>query len=190
MIHSVELLWQEGLIVAPSINSARGVITFFSDSLFDKIIFKSGTADGRSTWIIGDYNRQTELFVSINSPNSGKNAEFYTAFFTKVNNLVTNYTGDNIYISGNFNLVLEGGIMAGRKQSKYEQKLANLVDLELKALGLRSLVEAGIHTWNDNSKYSTLDYIYGPRAVADSSPDSKAIWGLDKSDHCAIQTTI
>ncbi len=93
----VEVLWREGLVIAPSLGRARGVITVFSNSLFDNIIYTSGSSDGRLTIVVGDYNSNIDMFISIYSPNSGKNAEFYTSFFAKVNALSNKYKVDNIW---------------------------------------------------------------------------------------------
>lgn len=106
-------LWREGLIISPSCNNACGIVTLYNNSLFDDIVYQEGSKDGRSTWIIGSFNNYSDMFVSIYAPNSGKNAEFYTSFFNKVNNLSAEYEVDNIYITGDFNLVLKSGNMSG-----------------------------------------------------------------------------
>lgn len=47
-----------------------------------------------------------------------------------------------------------------------------------------------MHTWNHGYKFSTLDYIFGPNPVANSSPLGQIQWGINKSDHAAIIVTI
>ena len=100
----ISSLWREGITISPSTGKARGIVTVFSNNLFDHIIHEHGSKDGRSTWIVGSYNSSIDLFVSIYSPNSGKNAEFYTSFFAKINSIVSKYDVDNVYISGDFNI--------------------------------------------------------------------------------------
>ncbi|NBW58358.1 hypothetical protein EBR43_11400, partial [bacterium] len=186
----VQSLWREGLIVSPSNGKARGVLTVFSNNLFDNILYEHGSKDGRTTCIIGSYNGVTDMFLSLYSPNSGKNAEFYSSFFARTNNLVTKYNVSNVYISGDFNLILKGGSSCNRVQTAYEKKLVNIVESELKGLGLECLSNTSSSTWNRGNKFSTLDYIYGPKYVSDSGVDCKILWGVDKSDHAAIQVNI
>jgi len=188
----VRMLWRSGVIISPSINNARGVLTFYNSSLFENIILESGSSDGRSTWLIGSTGSQVEMFISIYSPNSGKNAEFYTAFFKKVNNLAVQYSVDNIFISGDFNLEIWPDKNNLRKISKYEDKLAKLIRFELDSLGLNNLFDKckDRHTWNRNKKFSTLDYVIGPKQIADSKPFNHLKWGVDKSDHAAIYVDI
>jgi hypothetical protein len=45
-VSKVEMLLREGLVVAPSLGRARGVLTFFSNSLYDNVLYYSGSADG------------------------------------------------------------------------------------------------------------------------------------------------
>ncbi len=149
-----------------------------------------GTSDGRMTIIIGSFNGAIEMFVSLYAPNSGKNAEFYSSFFSKVNNLVTKYDVDNVYLSADFNLVLDGAVSSNRTQSYYERKLVKIVSSELESLNLESLSDANKCTWNRGDKFSTLDYIFGPKSVFNGKYQSKTLWALDKSDHAAIIVTV
>jgi len=184
-------LWREGLIISPSLNNARGVITFYNNNLFDDILYQDGTKDGRSTWIIGSFNNFVDMFVSIYAPNSGKNAEFYTSFFNKVNNLAAEYEVDNIYITGDFNLVLKSGNMAGRTQTTYENNLVKIVEDETYSLGLVNLMgNNNKFTWNRANKHSTLDYILGPANASNLVINNYVKWGIDKSDHALIYVDI
>ena len=187
-IKIAQSLWRSGLLVSPSLNRARGVLTFYSNCLFDKVIYENGTQDGRSTWIVGLQGNCIEMFVSIYSPNSGKNAEFYTSFFKKVNNLAQQYSVDNIFICGDFNLELDHNKGGTRKQTKYEEKLSKLVNFELKSLNLSNLLHVNKNrpTWNRSNKFSTLDYVFGPKHIADSKPNENIKWGIDHSDHAMI----
>jgi exonuclease III len=185
----VEALWREGYVIAPSLGKARGVVTVFSNSLFDSVLFTLGSPDGRSTWVVGEHNTNVDLFVSIYSPNSGKNAEFYTSFFSKVNAMVNRFNVDNVYISGDFNLVLFDS-KTNRPQSTYEKKLSKIVLSEMSLLGLKCINDCSKHTWNRGNKFSTLDYIFVPRAIADTHPDVEVKWAIDKSDHGSVQAII
>ncbi len=186
----VQSLWRENISLSPSNGKARGVLTLFSNSLFDDIIYSFGSPDGRITIVIGNYNSEIDMFVSLYSPNSGKNAEFYSSFFAKINNLAHMHNVNNIFLSGDFNLVLNGAVSSNRLQSFYESKLANIIDLEIDSLGLQFLSDINKCTWNRGNKFSTLDYIFGPKSVASGQLDVKTIWALDKSDHAAIIVTI
>jgi len=116
----VQSLWREGLIYSPSNGKARGVITLYSNNLFDSVLYTEGTPDGRVTVLIGNYNGYIDMFVALYSPNSGKNAEFYNSFFLKVNNLIYKFNVNNVYICGDFNLILSSGMSCNRTQTKYE----------------------------------------------------------------------
>ncbi len=188
-VSKVEALWREGLIVSPSSGRARGVITVFSNSLFENILYNFGSTDGRLTIVIGEYNGNIEMFVSIYSPNSGKNAEFYTSFFAKIVSVSTKYKVDNIYISGDFNLVLADS-HGNRSQTSYEKKLCKIIIDEMSNLGLVCINDFNKYTWNRGDKFSTLDYIFVPKHIADASPNVSVIFGVDKSDHGAVLTTI
>jgi hypothetical protein len=188
-VSKVELLWREGLIISPSLGRARGVLTFYSNSLFDNILYSHGSPDGRLTIVIGEYNSNVEMFVSIYSPNSGKNAEFYTSFFSKINKLVLKYCVENVYISGDFNLVLFDA-PGSRLQSSYERKLSKIVIDEMNLLGLKCVNDVSKHTWNRGSKVSTLDYIFLPNHICDTSPSCNVNFGVDHSDHASIHTVI
>jgi len=190
-----KVLWREGIIMAPSINNARGVLTFYSNGLFDNIIYEHGTSNGRSTWLIGQYNNLTEMFVSLYAPNSGKNAEFYNSFFDKIKNLVAQYKVDNVYILGDFNLVFEhasGNGKCKRKQSFYEKILTRSIVNEMEALGLDFIRDQNVTypTWCSNRSCSVLDYIVGPKHIVDSNPTFKVSWGIDKSDHAALSAVV
>jgi hypothetical protein len=185
----VNALWREGIVISPSLGRARGVITVFSNNLFDNILFTSGSADGRLTIVVGQYNDQVDMFVSIYSPNSGKNAEFYTSFFAKVNNIGSRFKVDNIFITGDFNLVLQDS-PGLRAQSSYEKKLSNLIQSEMKLMNLKCANNPDIFTWNRGSKFSTLDYIFIPQHMADTSPIFRSTFAIDKSDHAAIQISL
>ncbi len=186
----IQSLWREGIVLAPSTGKARGVLTLFSNNLFENILFTSGTPDGRITVTIGNYDSKIDMFISLYSPNSGKNAEFYSSFFAKVNGLVLKYDVDNVYLSGDFNLVLSGAVSSNRSQSFYEKKLCNIITSELTSLHLEAISDITKPTWNRKDKFSTLDYIFGPKSVANGRTESKTLWALDKSDHAAILVTI
>ncbi len=186
----IQSLWREGIVLAPSTGKARGVLTLFSNNLFENILFTDGTSDGRITVTIGSYDSKIDMFISLYSPNSGKNAEFYTSFFAKVNRLVLKYDVENIYLSGDFNLVLSGAVSSNRSQSLYEKKLCNLITSELESLHLESISDITKPTWNRKDKFSTLDYIFGPKAVSNGHIESKTLWAMDKSDHAAILVII
>ncbi len=188
-ISKVEALWREGLVISPSTGRARGVITVFSNSLLERTIFSYGSPDGRLTIVIGEYNSNIDMFVSIYSPNSGKNAEFYTSFFAKVSEFLNKYKVDNAYISGDFNLVLAESA-GNRTQTSYEKKLCKLIIDEMNQLGLSCINDFQKHTWNRGDKFSTLDYIFVPKQIADSKPNVSVQFGIDKSDHGAVQATI
>jgi hypothetical protein len=186
----VQSLWREGIILSPSNGRARGVLTLFSNNLFENLIHGYGTSDGRMTIVIGSYNGVIEMFISLYSPNSGKNAEFYSSFFSKVNNLVAKYDVDNIYVSGDFNLVLDGAVSSNRLQSFYERKLVKIVSSEMELLNLNALSDLCKCTWNRGDKFSTLDYVFGPKSISNGKCHSRTLWALDKSDHAAIIVTI
>ncbi len=187
--NKVEALWREGLVISPSLGRARGVITVFSNSMFEKVIYSFGSPDGRTTTVIGEFNSSVEMFVSLYSPNSGKNAEFYTSFFSKISALMNTYQVDNVYISGDFNLVLSEN-SCNRFQSSYEKKLSKIIIDEMEALGLACVNTDQKYTWNRGNKFSTLDYIFIPKQLADSNPVANVQFGIDKSDHGAIQVII
>ncbi len=131
------------------------------------------------------------MFVSIYAPNSGKNAEFYTSFFNKVNNLSAEYEVDNIYITCDFNLVLKSGNMSGWVQTNYENKLVEIVEDELNTLGLINLLgNNNKFTWNRSNKHSSLDYILGPSNCSNLVTNSSIRCGVDKSDHALIYVDI
>ena len=182
-------LWREGLVLSPSNGRARGVLTFFSNGLFEDILLLEGSKDGRSTWVVGTYNNYIDLFVSIYSPNSGKNAEFYTSFFAKLNSFVNRFKVDNVYISGDFNLVLYDDCV-NRTQSAYEKKLCQIIKNEVDLLGLKCVNGHGKYTWSRSNKYSTLDYIFIPKHCADTNPEVLVNWAIDRSDHAAVQALI
>ncbi len=185
----VENLWREGLVIAPSTGRARGVITVFSTSLFENLVYSYGSPDGRLTIVIGEYNSSIDMFVSIYSPNSGKNAEFYTSFFAKVDAISNKYKVDNIFISGDFNLLLAEAV-GNRTQTSYEKKLCKIIINEMSNLGLSCINDLNKHTWNRSDKFSTLDYIFIPKHMADSNPNVSVIFGVDKSDHGVVQANI
>jgi exonuclease III len=187
--NKVETLWREGLVISPSSGRARGVITVFSNSLFEKVIYSFGSPDGRLTIVIGEYNSNIDMFVSIYSPNSGKNAEFYTSFFAKISVISNKYKVDNVYISGDFNLVLVES-SGSRIQSSYEKKLCKIIMDEMSQLGLACINDFNKHTWNRGDKFSILDYIFVPKQMADSKPNVSVQFGVDRSDHGAVQATL
>lgn len=186
----VQSLWREAIVLSPSTGKARGVLTLFSSSLFDDLIYTYGSSDGRITVVIGSYNSEIDMFVSLYSPNSGKNAEFYSSFFAKINNLATMHNVNSVYLSGDFNVVLNGAVSSNRTQSFYEAKLASIIDAETESLGIQPLSDITKCTWNRGNKFSTLDYIFGPKSVANGQLEVKTLWALDKSDHAAIMVTI
>jgi hypothetical protein len=55
---------------------------------------------------------------------------------------------DNVYLSGDFNLVLNGASSSNRVQSFYENKLANLISAELETLRIEHLSDISQCTWN------------------------------------------
>ncbi len=185
----VNSLWREGIVISLSLGRARGVITVFSNSLFDNLLYSHGSPDGRLTLVVGEYNGQTDLFVSIYSPNSGKNAEFYTSFFAKINNISTRFKVDNIFITGDFNLALQDS-PALRAQSSYEKKLSMIIMNEMEMIGLKCVNDANKFTWNRGNKFSNLDYIFIPQHLADTVPSFQVCFSVDKSDHGAIQTVV
>jgi hypothetical protein len=145
-------------MLSPSTGKARGVLTVYSNNLFDNVIHTVGTPDGRMTCVIGEYNSSVDMFVSVYSPNSGKNAEFYLSLFAKINRLVARFEVDNVYLSGDLNLVLNGASSSNRSQSFYENKLVNIITSELDALQIDHLSDIAQCTWNRGNKFSTLDY--------------------------------
>jgi len=146
----ISMLWRGGHIISPGMGNARGVLTLFSSNLFDNTILSSSTDDGRSTWLVGNYNNTIELFVTLYAPNSGKNLEFYRAFFNKLIALKNRYDVENIYICGDLNIVLRSGISSGRANTLYENRIVKFFEQQLKNLNLGNLmsINSKLHTWS------------------------------------------
>lgn len=182
----VNTLWRSNLCISPSLNNARGVITFYSN-LFDDSILEYACPKGRYTVLIGKYSSTIDLFFSVYAPNSGKNMEFYNAIFRKINRYKELYQVDNIYLLGDFNLVLNGGSTSNRLTSTYESKVRKSIMLKCESLNLDTLKHHNnAFTWSRSGRSSTLDYIIAPKAISNSSPKLKVVWGFDKSDHAAV----
>lgn len=108
------------------------VVTLYSNYLFEKVLFEQGTANGRTTRLIGLYNDQVDLFVSLYATKSGCNLEFYEAFFKKLNNLVERHKVDNIYISGDLNIELTHA--RGKSSRKITKKWLSCSSVSVKCL--------------------------------------------------------
>lgn len=152
------------------------------------VILATSTDDGRSTWLIGNYNGTIELFVSLYAPNSGMNLEFYISFFRKLSTYTNTYNIDNVYILGDLNLIMKNGCSIGRKTTRYERKVVKYIEGKLKELCLSNLLthNSNVHTWTRQGICSTLDYIFGPKHIANLQPQNSIEWGIDKSDHACI----
>jgi len=183
----LKCLWRDLFVLSPSLNNARGTLLLCSGGAFEEILYRHGSSDGRSAWVIGKQNGNTDLVVSIYAPNSGKNLEFYKQFFTKVRNLVDQHSVDNIFIMGDLNIVLSGGCCTNRTTTKCEKKMKEFIESELSELNLCNLSQnPGEHTWTRGTTFSTLDYILGPCSSVNLNIQSKTMWGIDKSDHAAV----
>jgi hypothetical protein len=76
--------WRGDFVLSPGNSNSRGVLTCFTHKSFDSILYKFGDPNGRSTWIVGEYDKKTELFVSVYAPNNGRNKEYYVGLMKEV----------------------------------------------------------------------------------------------------------
>ena len=170
----LEHCWRGEFLWAPGESNARGVLTLYNTTLFDQILYKFGNPNGRSTWLAGTVGGLNELFVSIYSPNNGKNKEFYIAFLKEVKNICTLYNIDNIYILGDLNVNLH----YTNTVTKSKNKLLKAILKELRNLELEILSDKPpTNTWNHGNKFSTLDYVIVSKHLSKFAKSLSTIWG-------------
>jgi len=182
--NEIEYAWRGEFILSPGQTNARGVLTIFNSSFFDRILYKHADRDGRTTWLAGDIDGVSELFVSVYAPNSGKNKLFYTSLFKQIRLISEQYNIVNTYISGDFNidLLVSAKGNNGRISKEFHK--------ELKRTKLDFIKDKYKVSWNHGSKFSTLDYIFLSRHLSKFITSYSTTWGVDKSDHAAIELTI
>jgi hypothetical protein len=79
----VQALWREGTILSPSTGKARGVLTMFSNNLFDNLLHTSGTPDGRITCVIGEFNSNVDILYKYTLLTLEKMRSFTLLFLLK-----------------------------------------------------------------------------------------------------------
>ena len=185
--YEIEYGWRGEFILSPGNTNARGVLTLFNSTFFEKILFKFGDPNGRLTWIVGTSNGATELYASLYAPNNGKNKEFYLAFFKQLNKISNQYNVDNVYISGDLNIDLTSS------NTRTDRKIVNAVKKELSKHKLKISTDKSksvIATWNHGDKFSCIDYIIVSKHLFSSIKKHSTIWGVDKSDHAAVEVSM
>ena len=179
--------WRGEFVLSPGESNSRGVLTLFSTNFFSRILYSVGVGDpnGRATWVIGEFCGFIQLFVSVYAPNSGRNAEFYTSLTHKIVVLSKQYNVSHVYVSGDLNIDLSANITC-----KKMKKLANSVKKDLKKVGIVEISDKYIPTWNHGNKFSCLDYILTNKHLAKLCKSYKTQWGIDKSDHAAVECVL
>ncbi len=178
--------WRGGFVLSPGQSNSRGVLTCYSNKTFDSILYSHGDPNGRATWLVGEYDKKIELFVSIYAPNNGLNREYYTSITKEVKRIAELYNVLNIFILGDFNINLT--------PSSCKLKLDRLIRTfkgQLKGLGLSTVSDKLIDfTWCHGLTRSKIDYIISSKHVLNALKSYNTIWGIDKSDHAAVEMVI
>ncbi len=185
----IKYLWREEFVIAPGKTNARGVLTLYNKSCFDNLLYQFSDPLGRSTWIAGSYEGQNDLFVSVYAPNNGLNAEYYKSLFNELDIVCKRFDIDNIYLSGDLNIDLLGHSKNGKNGSR----ILKTVNKELRNLKLQITTDKSTpiyYTWNHGNKFSTLDYVIVSDHIAKFVSKHNIMWGIDKSDHAAIEVTV
>jgi hypothetical protein len=175
--------------MSPGRTNSRGVLTFFNNSCFENILLRKGDPNGRATWVIGEYNKKTEIFVSIYAPNSGQNAEYYLALLKETKRLCDLYNVHNIYVLGDFNIDLVADV---NSLKRHKQKgLHKRIRKSLKKIAISTVSDKYLlNTWNHGDKFSRLDFILISKHLLSVVKRYDTLWGIDRSDHAAIELIV
>jgi exonuclease III len=186
----IEYSWRNDFVLSPGQSNSRGVLTLFNNNLFERILYKYGDPNGRATWLAGTYNGTNELFVSIYAPNNGVNKDYYVALFKEVQRINLLYNIDNTYVLGDFNINLDKstGTRNSRRITEAAKKEIKRLKLEIASDKYNPLIN--VPTWQHGNKVSTIDYVLLSKHLSKMVEKASIIWGVDKSDHAAIEVVL
>ncbi len=181
----LEYMWKGDYVLSPSENNARGTLLLFTKKSFEKILYRHGSDDGRSAWLIGQKDGNNILIIGIYGPNH-HHAGFYKEILNKADKLISEQDVDQVYVLGdlniNINTLPKGKAGVVNKDKRMAVKIINKF---FKLNKMHILSDHTQHTWQRQQSYSTLDFIIGP-LVADKI-DTKVSWGAEISDHALVQ---
>jgi endonuclease/exonuclease/phosphatase family metal-dependent hydrolase len=188
----ISYLWRSNFLLSPGKSNARGVLTLYSNNLFENLIYQYADPNGRSTWLVGSSEGHTELFVSIYAPNNGVNAEFYKSLFNEISIVKERFNVDNVILLGDLNVDLQTPILPGKNGTKIRRTiLKELRRHKLQIITDKSTSTQSVqNTWNHGNKFSALDYIIVSKHIVKFNDNYEVRWGVDKSDHAAVELTL
>jgi hypothetical protein len=113
----LDYMWCGSSVVSPGTNSARGTIMLYNENQFDKVLYKHGETNGRTTCLITEKNDTIHMFIGIYGPNKD-NANFYKQLIDKAKDLIDTHSITSITLGGDLNveIVKTVGRHAGRQE--------------------------------------------------------------------------
>jgi exonuclease III len=169
---AIKYHWKGEALHSPGIGASAGVSIFYIKQQFDEIINEFADNEGRMCNITARKKEQVHSYINIYAPNNHQNSlRFFIELGNHIQNLITNYNTTNIYICGDFNVVLNHNIdSVGRNQTNNEKLV---VDQIKRLMTQHNLIDSyrvtnkwGGFTWGrDNPSYlrSRLDIILIPK---------------------------
>jgi hypothetical protein len=180
-------MWRGRFVLSPSENSARGNILLYTQKSFDKIILEQGDPDGRTTWLVAERDNEPYLIVGIYGPNH-HHLEYFRSTLDKAERFAEAHQVHNIYILGDFNVDICSKPYKTNYVHKDKREAIKLIKEFCTNHNLCILSDSSQHTWQRDTKISTLDYIIGPRSIGEVS--SEIQWGSENTDHAKVSISV
>jgi hypothetical protein len=175
-------MWRGGYVASPAGDpAARGCIILYSISQIQNVIVSEGEDDGRTSWLIGEFNKEVIMIIGIYGPNKRQEV-YYRQLTEKARRMIAQHNVKNVIIGGDFNVELIHTI--GRRVTRYEKEAVSIIERFMREFDIQIISNTDSHTWSTRNNRSTIDYII---SNVDSQWKARNIWGVDKSDHCVVE---
>ncbi len=185
----LEYMWKGDYVLSPAENNARGTILLFTRKSFEKVLYKHGSDDGRSAWLIGQRDGHNILIIGVYGPNH-HHADFYRDTINKANKLVDEHNVDYVFLLGDLNIDIKAAQHRNKNGvvNKDKRKAFSLINKFCKLNKMHTLSDHSQHTWHRQQSFSTIDFILGP-LLADNIT-TNINWGTEISDHALVQAVL
>jgi hypothetical protein len=190
--------WKFNSVQSLANGISGGVAILYNKNYFDEIIETRSDTKGRYCILIAMKNDITYQFINVYTPNDNSDKlEFLKEMEEILWDLKNNEPGSILFITGDFNLVLNPNVDSiNRQQSVSEKKAADYLKEIMNKFGLldnhRTLSEYGGFTWgrnNPNIIRSRLDLILMSKEYRHNLMNT-SVHDLNESDHKLVLTEI
>jgi len=189
----LKTIWKNKFISNCKKTNAAGVIILFNNQYEVKCSYLDN--DGRVIVAVITNEERTIIVANAYFPNDHKiGIAFAENLYLKIVEAQNEYPENITICAGDFNTCMSEDDSMGRKESKNEKLLADVIRGNNKVAKLsdsyRSVYKNGGYTWKRGTTYSRLDYVFISNTLLQQITKAETDWAFEVSDHAAVKLEI